>query len=127
MILEVQTSRDTLAGGSATPPPPPRAKISATGVSGMGCDRALQGGGGGCSCDTPATHSKLRKEPRRGYSYFVKISAKIGKSWIKSAKNRPKDFKFDSNSTKSQLKSTKWGLFISHLRWWERTANFSVQ
>ena len=27
-------------------------------------------------------------------------------------------------STKCQLKSTKWGLFISHLRWWERTPNF---
>ena len=28
--------------------------------SGMGCDRALSGG---CSCDTPVAHSKLRKEP----------------------------------------------------------------
>ena len=39
-----------------------------TGGSGIGCDRAL---GGGCSCDTPATPSKLRKEPRRGCSYTL--------------------------------------------------------
>ena len=40
----------------------------ATGGSGMGCDRALLGG---CSCDTPATQSKLRSEPRRGCSYTL--------------------------------------------------------
>ena len=34
----------------------------------MGCDRALWKG---CSCDTPAPHSKLRKEPRRGCSYTL--------------------------------------------------------
>ena len=39
-----------------------------TGGSGMGCDRALWRG---CSCDTPATPSKLRKEPRRGCSYTL--------------------------------------------------------
>ena len=33
-----------LAGGSATLPLP-RAKISATAASGMGCDKALGGGG----------------------------------------------------------------------------------
>ena len=43
------------------------------------------------------------------------ISAKISQA---SAKLRPK---FDSKSTKSQLKSTIWGLFISQLSWWERT------
>ena len=32
------------------------------------CDRALWGG---CSCDTPATHSELRNEPRQGCSYTV--------------------------------------------------------
>ena len=47
-----------------------------------------------------------------------KISAELGQSWLESAKNRPK---FDERSTTSQLKSTKWGLFISRLRWWERT------
>ena len=31
--------------------------------SGMGCDKALWWG---CSCDTPATHWELRKEPRQG-------------------------------------------------------------
>ena len=49
------------------------------------------------------------------------LTAKIGKSRLKSAKHRPK---FDSNSTKSQLGSTKWELFISHSRWWERTPQF---
>ena len=39
-----------------------------TGVFRMGCDRALLRG---CSCDTPATPSKLRKEPRRGCSYTL--------------------------------------------------------
>ena len=39
-----------------------------TGGSGMGCDRALCGG---CSCDTLATPSKLRKEPRQGCSYTL--------------------------------------------------------
>ena len=35
--------------------------------------------------------------------------------------------KFDSKiDQKSQLKSPKWGLFISHLRWWERTPNDST-
>ena len=34
-------------------------------AQGIGCDRAF-GGGGGCSCDTLVTHSKLRKEPQRG-------------------------------------------------------------
>ena len=74
-------------------------------------------------------------------TFFVKefprfgrlASANFGKSRLKSAKNRPK---FDPNSTEnrqnSQLKSTKWGLFISHLRWWERTpqavvSEFEVQ
>ena len=46
---------------------------------------------------------------------FRLISAKIGQ---KSAKLC---LKFDWKSTKSQLKSTKWGLFISHLRVWGRT------
>ena len=32
------------------------------------CDRGLWGG---CSCDTPATHSELRNEPRQGCSYTV--------------------------------------------------------
>ena len=36
--------------------------------SAMGCDMALWRG---CSCDTPATHSKLRKEPRRRCSYTL--------------------------------------------------------
>ena len=35
----------------------------------MGCDRALRHVGP--SCDTPATHSKLRKEPPWGYSYTL--------------------------------------------------------
>ena len=48
------------------------------------------------------------------------ISANFGYFRLISAKNRPI---FDSNWTTSQLKSTKWGLFISHLRWWERTPN----
>ena len=39
-----------------------------TGGSRMGCDRALWRG---CSCDTSATHSKLRKEPRWGCSYTL--------------------------------------------------------
>ena len=39
-----------------------------TGGPGMGCDMALWRG---CSCDTPATHSKLRKEPRQGCSYTL--------------------------------------------------------
>ena len=49
-----------------------------------------------------------------------RISAKIGKSRLKSAKSQPK---FGKKSTKSQLKSTKWALLISHWRWWERTPN----
>ena len=52
-VSEVQTSRDTLQGGR---------------------DGERQGpleGGGGCSCDTPATPSKLQKEPRRGCSYTL--------------------------------------------------------
>ena len=32
------------------------------------CDRGLLGG---CSCDTPATHSEQRNEPRQGCSYAV--------------------------------------------------------
>ena len=32
------------------------------------CDRGLWEG---CSCDTPATHSELRNEPRQGCSYTV--------------------------------------------------------
>ena len=32
------------------------------------CDRGLWEG---CSCDTPATHSELRSEPRQGCSYTV--------------------------------------------------------
>ena len=32
------------------------------------CDRGLWGG---CSCDTPATHSELWNEPRQGCSYTV--------------------------------------------------------
>ena len=35
----------------------------------MGCDRTLGGGGGVVA--TPATHSKLRKELRRAYSYTL--------------------------------------------------------
>ena len=45
------------------PPSLPRAKISATGGSGMGCDRAFLGGR--CSCDTPVTHSIRRRNCRR--------------------------------------------------------------
>ena len=50
------------------------------------------------------------------------------KSRLSSAETWPK---FDPNSTKNpdqkkktQLSLTKWGLFISHLRWWERTRNY---
>ena len=43
--------------------PPPRNVPVRDGVR-----QGLLGGGGGCSCDTPATPSKLRKEPRQGCS-----------------------------------------------------------
>ena len=44
----------------ATPPPP------------RGRERGATGGlWGGCSCDTPATHSELRNEPRQGCSYTM--------------------------------------------------------
>ena len=47
------------------------------------------------------------------------------KSRRKSAKNQPKfDSKLTKNQPKSQLKSSEWGLFMSHLRWWERAPNF---
>ena len=65
---EVQTTRDTPRKWRATPPLR-RAKISARGGSGMGATGPF--GGGGCGCDTCATHSKLRKEPRRGCSYTL--------------------------------------------------------
>ena len=66
---EVQIARNTpLRGVLCPPPPPPTAKISASGVSGMG--RALWREGG-CSCGTLATHSKLRKEQRQGCSYTL--------------------------------------------------------
>ena len=66
----------TLASVAAPPPGArqgfrgPNYPRHPTGRSGMGCDRALWRG---CSCDTPATHSKLRKEPRRGCSYTLEL------------------------------------------------------
>ena len=50
--MEGPCTRDT--------PPPAVAERGATGAF-----------GGGCSCDTPATHSELRNELRRGCSYTV--------------------------------------------------------
>ena len=51
MVLEGPCTRDTHCGGR---------ERGATGAFGEGC-----------SCDTPATHSELRKEPRQGCSYTV--------------------------------------------------------
>ena len=51
MVLEGPCTRDTPRGGR---------ERGATGAS-----------GGGCSCDTPATRSELRNEPRQGCSYTV--------------------------------------------------------
>ena len=73
------------------------------------------------NCTSSFCHLDIVKEfPRFGH----KISAKMGSSRQSLAKTSLKpakiQLKIDKTSTKSQLSSTKWGLFISHLRWWER-------
>ena len=50
MVLEGPCTRDTPCGGR---------------------ERGATGSLGGCSCDTPATHSELRNELRQGCSYTV--------------------------------------------------------
>ena len=60
------------------------------------------------------------------------LTQNLGKSQLISANDSKNRLMFDSTSTKHrlspQLKSPKchWGLSISHLRWWERTPNFSA-
>ena len=54
------------------------------------CDRGLWEG---CSCDTPATHSELRNEPRQGCSYTVErdrggVASAPLSSFLKSARKK---------------------------------------
>ena len=60
---EVQTTRDTPPRWQCHIPPSQEPRYRG------GCNTALWGGGG--TCDTPATHSTLRKELRRGPSYTL--------------------------------------------------------
>ena len=70
----------TLASVAAPPPGArqgfgvPNYPRHPTGGSGMGCDRGLWGGVW-LRHPTPATHSKLQKEPRRGCSYSLEREA----------------------------------------------------
>ena len=70
-VLKVRTTRDTPRRWQCYTPPPKSQDECYRGVWNGVRQGFLEGTFWGCSCDTPATHSKLRKETGWGSSYAL--------------------------------------------------------